>query len=227
MTNRIEKLEETRNRNHPSKEEDFIDQTVLESENSKNNDRNKRAEKKESAGNILKKAREAQGLSLEIVHESTKIPLDALRAIEEGYRVRMLSPFYYTGFVKMYAIYLNIDISEVIEDYKQEQLPEHIDPNFDEEFELPSWINKLFTRERKQQIVIIAGALLALFLFTKVIGFIISRKPQIPVKKDAAKTATDNVKKRNQESCAPTSPSGNSPEDSKDSNTKNSPQSRT
>ena len=38
----------------------------------------------ERAGAILKKARESQGLSLEIVHEATKIPMDALRAIEEG-----------------------------------------------------------------------------------------------------------------------------------------------
>ena len=41
-------------------------------------------EPKESAGVILKQEREAQGLSLDIVHEATKIPLDALRAIEEG-----------------------------------------------------------------------------------------------------------------------------------------------
>ena len=55
---------------------------------------------------ILKSTREAKGLTLEIVHEATKIPMDALRAIEEGYSVRILSPFYYRGFIKIYAEFL-------------------------------------------------------------------------------------------------------------------------
>ena len=33
---------------------------------------------------ILKTTRLARGLTLEIVHEATKIPMDALKAIEEG-----------------------------------------------------------------------------------------------------------------------------------------------
>ena len=41
-------------------------------------------------GQILKKAREAKGLGLDVVHEATKIPMDVLRAIEEGYTVRTL-----------------------------------------------------------------------------------------------------------------------------------------
>ena len=45
-------------------------------------------------GSLLKKVREAKGISLEVVHEHTKIPLDALRALEEGYTIRTLSPFY-------------------------------------------------------------------------------------------------------------------------------------
>jgi len=147
---------------------------------------------KESAGAVLKKARKSRGLSLEIVHEGTKIPLDALRAIEEGYTIRMLSPFYYKGFLKMYADYLGISVSEVIEDYRQEQLPEHIDQEV-EEFEVPQWITKIFTRERKQKMVIAAGILLALFLLIKLIGFFIHRKPSTDVKK--AEVKTEAVKK--------------------------------
>lgn len=144
---------------------------------------------KESAGKLLKRAREVQGLSLDIVHEATKIPLDALRAIEEGYEIRMLSPFYYRGFVKMYADYLHIDAAEVIEDYKQEELPDHIDSEM-EEFEIPLWITKFFTRERKQKIVIVIGVILALIMFFKIIGFVMSRKPQPPVKNNVVKTKT-------------------------------------
>ncbi|HPB67694.1 MAG TPA: DUF4115 domain-containing protein [Candidatus Omnitrophota bacterium] len=66
-------------------------------------------------GEVLKEAREAQGLSLSTVHESTKIPMDVLKAIEEGYTVRTLSPFYIKGFVKMYAQYLGVDANQVLE----------------------------------------------------------------------------------------------------------------
>ncbi len=65
-------------------------------------------------GAMLKKEREARGLSLEIVHDATKIPMDALRAIEEGYTIRTLSSFYLKGFLKIYARYLNVDISDIL-----------------------------------------------------------------------------------------------------------------
>ncbi len=154
-------------------------------------------EPKESAGVILKQEREAQGLSLDIVHEATKIPLDALRAIEEGYTIRMLSPFYYRCFLKMYAGYLGIDASQVIEDYKEEELPQHIDQEV-EEFQIPPWITNFFTRKRKRKIVIAVGVILGLFLFLKTIGFLISLGTRPLAKKDSAGTKiaeTKTVKK--------------------------------
>lgn len=74
-------------------------------------------------GLILKKAREAKGITLEMVQDATKIPLDSLKAIEEGYRVRTLTDFYYRAFMKMYAKYLGLDIAAILEDYKPEQFP--------------------------------------------------------------------------------------------------------
>lgn len=65
---------------------------------------------------MLKQARLAKGLSLESIHAATKIPMDILRAIEEGYTVRTLTTFYYRGFVKIYAKYLNIDLATVLDD---------------------------------------------------------------------------------------------------------------
>ncbi len=67
---------------------------------------------------LLKTTREAKGLTLDIVHEATKIPLDALKAIEEGYSVRMLTPFYYRGFLKIYAEFLGLDPVEVLSRYE-------------------------------------------------------------------------------------------------------------
>jgi len=76
-----------------------------------------------SKPSILKSTREARGLTLEIVHEATKIPMDALRAIEEGYTVRILSPFYYRGFIKIYAEFLGLDVGEMYRQYGLDQPP--------------------------------------------------------------------------------------------------------
>ena len=72
---------------------------------------------------ILKSTREANGLTIEIVHEATKIPMDVLRAIEEGYSVRILSPFYYRGFIKIYAEFLGLDVGEMYKQYGLDQPP--------------------------------------------------------------------------------------------------------
>ena len=64
-------------------------------------------------GTLLKSTREARGISLRVVHEATKIPMDVLRAIEEGYTVRTLAPFYLKGFIKMYAEYLKINVQDI------------------------------------------------------------------------------------------------------------------
>lgn len=70
---------------------------------------------------VLKETREAKGLTLEIVHEATKIPLDALRAIEEGYSSRILSPFYFRGFIKIYAEFLGLEVAEMYKQYGIDQ----------------------------------------------------------------------------------------------------------
>lgn len=62
-----------------------------------------------NVGKTLKAAREEQGFSLDMVHETTKVPLDALRAIEEGYSISSMSPFYYKGFVRIYAEFLGLN----------------------------------------------------------------------------------------------------------------------
>ena len=72
---------------------------------------------------ILKSTRESKGLTLETIHESTKIPMDALRAIEEGYTVRILSPFYYRGFIKIYAEFLGLNVGEMYKQYGIDQPP--------------------------------------------------------------------------------------------------------
>jgi len=67
-------------------------------------------------GLLLKETRESKGLSIETVHEMTKIPLDVMHAIEEGYTVRMVSAYYFKGFIKMYAKFLGLDPSLVLDE---------------------------------------------------------------------------------------------------------------
>jgi len=184
MNNRTKNIDKSTAKDDLSQSEEIIDASLPESTDS--NEGTEAKEPKQQTGVILKKAREDQGLSLEIVHEATKIPMDALRAIEEGYTIRMLSPFYYSGFVKMYAHYLNIDVARVIEDYKQEELPEHIEQEIDE-LKVPKWITEIFTRQRKQQMVIAVGILIALFLFFKLVVFLITKEPTRVVKKQTVK----------------------------------------
>lgn len=116
-------------------------------------------------GLILKNKRVEQGLSLEAVHETTKIPLDALKAIEEDYTIGTLSPFYIRGFIKIYAKYLNVDTNEVLDDRQKEEPPkpakQEVDTDF--EFKLKQTLKKYLTHQRRKQIMKLLG--LALFFF--------------------------------------------------------------
>ncbi len=66
---------------------------------------------------LLKDTRQNKGITLEMVHEATKIPLDALKSIEQGYSVHKLQTFYYRGFIKIYAKYLELDETRVLQEY--------------------------------------------------------------------------------------------------------------
>ncbi len=132
---------------------------------------------------ILKNKRIEKGLSLDAVHEATKIPLDALKAIEEGYSIRILSPFYIKGFLKIYAMYLNVDPSEVIDESPKEKLPkvtkQDVDTDF--EFNMQQTLKKYLTHQRKKQIAAFIGIILALFILFKSIVMImhaVRNKPE-------------------------------------------------
>lgn len=71
-------------------------------------------EQVKDVGVLLKQERERKGISLEVVHDATKVPMDALKAIEEGYKVRTLTAFYYKSFVKIYAHYIGLDANAIV-----------------------------------------------------------------------------------------------------------------
>ena len=120
------------------------------------------------AGAIFREAREAKRLSYEVVHEATKIPIDVLKAIEEGYTIRTMSAFYLKAFKKKYAEYLELKITDVVTDYRPETLPK---PIKDDSYEvLQKRLKAIFTRDRQQQIVKIAGVVVVLLLLVKIVG---------------------------------------------------------
>jgi len=133
-------------------------------------------QKKLTAGEILKGKRKEEGIPLEIVHEATKIPMDALKAIEEGYTVRTLTSFYRKGFVKIYAKYLDVNICDVIDDYKREQLPKHVKQEV-VDIDIKSKLSSIMTRKRKKQAVLVLAGIFSFFVLFKIITFFTHRKP--------------------------------------------------
>lgn len=136
-----------------------------------------------SAGTRLKKAREAKGLTVEIVHEATKIPMDVLRAIEEGYNVRTLSPFYYKGFLKIYGQYLDVDVSEDVPTVKNDPDDGLAMTEDGRQVFFRDLAAKAFNARRIQQVLSILFVFLVFFLIFKVIIFIFNRpRKESPVR---------------------------------------------
>ncbi len=122
----------------------------------------------QNTAEILKRAREAKGLSIERLHELTKIPLDVVKAIEEGYKVRSVSEFYLKGFIKMYAQLVGVDVHQVLKDYSTEKLPEPIHQQ--PEGQIEQKFNQFLNRQRQQLIVKIVAAVLVLLFVVKLIS---------------------------------------------------------
>src|SRR3989338_10421076 len=145
---------------------------------------------------ILKETRRARGIPIEVAHEATKIPLDVLKAIEEGYTVRALaSPFYRRQFIKMYASYLGVPVKDIhlAEPVKEErpvplQFKRHAPPPKEAEAK-PGFS---LTKQQKQQIALGIRALLLIFFVGKALGFVIHKV----VEKKAAKKAVRVVKEK-------------------------------
>lgn len=70
-----------------------------------------------SIGEILKKAREKKGISLEEVHRVTKMHPRMLEALEEDRLEDILGRTYVKAFLKSYAHYLGLDVDEIVQQY--------------------------------------------------------------------------------------------------------------
>ncbi len=140
-----------------------------------NSEGHQKANKVTRRGLLLKETRESKGLSIETVHELTKIPLDVLHAIEEGYTVRMVSAYYFKGFLKMYAKFLGLDATLVLDEplpaasSSEEPVSVAMDPQHKK-------FNEYISRQSKKQntINLIVTGIIVVFLMG-VWGFWIKR----------------------------------------------------
>ena len=142
---------------------------------------------------LLKEARLAKGLTLEIVHEATKIPMDALRAIEDGYSTRILTPFYYRGFIKIYGEFLGLNVSDVLKEYnvqasvanttiKPPSTAKVIAPKGPNVFvQLSDIWRSFWTTKMRKNLLRVVTIVVALFVLVKIVGCVagaIKSKPK-------------------------------------------------
>ncbi|GGH81989.1 cytoskeletal protein RodZ [Pullulanibacillus pueri] len=85
-------------------------------------------------GQVLKEAREAKGLSLDEIQETTKIQKRYLAAIERGDYQILPGQFYIRAFIKSYAEALGLDTQEIFSQYGKE-IPQPVQPEIEQ---LPS-----------------------------------------------------------------------------------------
>lgn len=68
-------------------------------------------------GNLFKNKRQELNLSIKEVENSTSIRSSYIAAIEEGRVDQFLSSVYVLGFIRQYAIFLGLDIDQIIKDH--------------------------------------------------------------------------------------------------------------
>ena len=67
-----------------------------------------------SIGDMLRGARESKDVSLQAVHDATKISLGVLSALEQDDFDGFESDIYLKGFLRSYAHYLSLDVEAVL-----------------------------------------------------------------------------------------------------------------
>src|SRR6185503_2487371 len=68
-------------------------------------------------GHVFKTQREQRGISLKEVENATSVRISYLEAIESGHLGRLISPIYAEGFIKKYASFLELDGTQLINQY--------------------------------------------------------------------------------------------------------------
>lgn len=121
----------------------------------------------ENLGRKLREEREERGLSLNDVHNVTKIRVKYLKAIEEGRFSEIPGEVYLKGFIKNYANYLGLDGGQMIREYEQikeeKRRQELQEKEAEEEQEKEGWLK--FFHDRRILNITVIGLLIVLLVF--------------------------------------------------------------
>jgi len=69
-------------------------------------------------GELLKSRRHEMNLSLKDIEMATSIRRNYLQSIEDGAVDKLIAPVYAQGFIKQYAVYLDIDGDQLLKEYE-------------------------------------------------------------------------------------------------------------
>ena len=79
-------------------------------------------------GDILRRERERQNLSIKDIEKATSIRALYIEAIENGENDKLPGQVYVKGFIKNYANFLNLDGEELVRQYREEMNPGNTTP---------------------------------------------------------------------------------------------------
>jgi cytoskeleton protein RodZ len=135
-----------------------------------------------TAGQRLREAREAAGMTLEEIATTTRIPTRHLESLETGDFARLPAPTYTIGFAKSFAGAVGLDRAEIGDQLRTEMggsrpvmtTPEVFEPA-DPARAMPKWL--------------IAGAIVALLLFALLFNWLYNRSLEGPQEEAAAEVA--------------------------------------
>ena len=139
-----------------------------------------------TAGERLRAAREAKGLSLDEIASQTRIPLRHLQSLEESDWSKLPAPTYTMGFAKSYASAVGLDRNEIAEDLRAEMGGFRPDSTGSEVFEpadpartMPKWL--------------VLGAIAAIVLVVLALSWLNNRslQPEPAQSPETAATATN------------------------------------
>lgn len=147
-------------------------------------------------GELLRREREAKGLSVKQVMEDTKISRRILVALEEGDRASLPHPVYTKGFVRNYARLLGLgeaDLAQVIDEEfgtGEEELPTHPRPS------VPRRANGAVASTGKRSwptvllIIVLVGVLAAMIVYLQRKAMLGKVMHSAPVEQQQAAPAT-------------------------------------
>lgn len=129
-------------------------------------------------GSRLREIRESQGFTLDDVEQETKIRKLYLNAIENDDYSVLPPRVYAVGFVKRYANFLNLDETEVVEQFKALAYAEEDDDEVQNEYQQPQVRGKPLSQNRfkvKNLVVAIAFVVIVVWLGNWLVGYLANR----------------------------------------------------